>query len=102
MVNSPYPGGWEEKRVVHDANDDIEESEEQSHLQNLASPPSKKQRAVNRYAIVSNRSFAAIRQETVLAIQNFLTQRIVPAITSSIEEIATAFTKHFAYPVISC
>ena len=76
---------------MHYANDDFEESEEQSHLQNLASPPRKKQRAVNQYATVSNRLFAAIRQETVLAIQNFLTQRIVPAITSSIEEIATVF-----------
>ena len=76
---------------MHYANDDFEESEEQSHLQNLASPPSKKLRAVNRYATVSNRLFAAIRQETVLAIQNFLTQRIVPAISSSIEEIVTLF-----------
>ena len=91
MVNSPYPGGWEEKSVVHDANDDIEECEEQSHLQNLAPAPSKKRRAVNQYVTVSNRSFAAIRQETVLTTQNFLTQRTDPAITSSIEEIATVF-----------
>ena len=68
MINSLYPDGWDEKCVVHDANDDIEGIEEQSHLQNLASPPSNKQRAVNQYAIVSNRSFAAIRQETVFAI----------------------------------
>ena len=78
MINKPYPGRCEEMNGTYpsypEIQDDIEPESDEAPIENLSARTSR--RVVNSYVTMSDRSFSAIRQETVLTLKNFLLQRM--------------------------
>jgi hypothetical protein len=91
MIDSPYPGGLEE-RFYPDERSDSDTTIATWPDGNEPPPKRAKRCAPNQFVTLSSRSFSAIKQETVLSLKTFLERRMDQGMTNSTKELSAVFS----------
>lgn len=89
METAAYPGGFEEKQVPQDSNLDNDDNSTRGR------------RTTNQFVTLSNREFSSIRQECILTLMNFLSDRMNAAQTEEIVHLSAIFMSNTAEEMVS-